>query len=251
MANEIANCAILPLIEADGLNPTKAFNNELYLGQQEAGGVRLYYKDSNGVATVLNSGDVYLRNETLTAEVAMWNLFPVGYCQPFIPEIMGDLTTWLTNHPKWKILDNTVVGDIEGRVVGVKSSTANGKIGSSATSLPTHSHSINDSGHTHNTATSSHTHSINDPGHTHSYTATTPGGVEWGPGEAMYYNDARDGGQQQTGSKGTGISIYASEHSHSVDSSTTNISISASGIDASTSNYQPTYFVNWIVKYLV
>ena len=125
MANEIANCAILPLIEDDGLNPTKAFNNELYLGKQLNGGVRLYYKDELGVAKVLNSGDVYTTpsdvatvmldhvnvadphpqyQHKVNTDDKRWEMLPKGIPTMLFPLLTdeGNLTTWLTNHPKWK-----------------------------------------------------------------------------------------------------------------------------------------------------
>lgn len=66
MANEIENCAILPLIEATPSNPVLALNGELYLNSSYSS---IFYKDINGaVHEVSGSGSVNPTDYQLKSE---------------------------------------------------------------------------------------------------------------------------------------------------------------------------------------
>lgn len=192
-------------ITADWMN---AVQEEL-CGVIEGSGIALDVTDNKQLVKAIN---LLLAANKPKTEAEKWDLyFPVGHKEPFIPEIMGDLQEWLVAHPKWAVLNNDVVADIEGRVLGVASAglPAGTRIGSPNSTLPWHGHAVNDP---------SHSHSVGN--------------------QLLYGGLAMQGGN--TYSLINGGTDYA----------ITGISVAGAGSEPTNTNYQPTLFVTWVYKKL-
>jgi microcystin-dependent protein len=142
----------------------------------------------------------------------------------------------------WLLCDGTnATPDLRNRfIVGAGSTYAVGATGGSAdATLVAHTHTF--SGTT--GSAGSHTHSVNDPGHSHTYIKNSGTGIET-TGTIGAYDLLRGNVTVSTGASGTGISLNANgAHTHTV--SGTNTTEGSSAVNA---NLPPYYALCFIMK---
>ena len=123
--------------------------------------------------------------------------------------------------------------------------------GSNVSSLPSHNHSFS-STHTHSfsatTGSDSHSHGVNDPGHSHTMSANWHNSVN--SGGALSFKDVANSNQIQSST--TGISINSDSHNHSISGTTAGGTASGTtgntGSAGDKSNLPPYYALAYIMK---
>lgn len=135
-------------------------------------------------------------------------------------------------------------------VIGAARNTLGGTGGSQ--NIQAHSHSLTDPGHTHTSGTAgahSHTATVNDPGHVHKQLTDQSDGTDAGGPFQVRYGSPSFWENRFTESSTTGISVNivsASDHSHTISSSVTGISISSAGT-GNAENIPPVAFGNYVI----
>jgi hypothetical protein len=191
-----------------------------------------------------------LKNPATTSNDAKWAAFPVGYVQPFIPQVMGTtLALWLAVHTDWRKLTNTQVPDIEGRAMAVSSAThlGNTQTGADDSIVPAHDHTGTVAAHSHpGSSTAAHTHTITDPGHSHplvngavasastSFAATAAVGVWLG--------------SAATSAEVTGITVNSASAAITIAADTPTVTVASAGVSVTNGNIQRTQYFDYIVK---
>lgn len=146
-----------------------------------------------------------------------------------------------------------------GQTFGEESVTLN------TSQIPSHSHSVNDSGHNHSINDPGHGHNLFDPGHVHG--VNDPGHGHNLPGQTFDL-DASDGSDgdgsalrplgnyafnNTTGvslqSSLTNVTLAANRTNVSLNAANSNISINSQGGGGSHNNLQPSLVCNYIIKF--
>ena len=190
-----------------------------------------------------------LMNPSTTNDDAKWSAFPIGYCQPFIPGIMGTtLAAWLATHTQWAKLTNTQVAGIEGRAMAVSSAThlGNTQAGSDDAVVVAHTHTGTVAAHNHpGSVEGSHTHAVSDPGHYHvvSSIVASPSASFSSVASSGYLNSSGN-----TTTTTTGISISPAAATISIASDAPAVTVASTGVSATNANIQATVWFDWIYK---
>lgn len=190
-----------------------------------------------------------LLNQNNASQDAKWEALPVGYTQPFIQAAMGSsISTWLANHPNWARVTNSLVADIEGRVIAVSSAahTAGTQYGSDDAIVVSHTHTGTTAAHAHaGSSGGSHSHGINDPGHSHTVYAPVANPT------TAFAGTAAVGAWLGTGTTDpatTGITIQSATPSISIAAEAPALNIVATGSSETNANIQRTQYLDWIYK---
>jgi hypothetical protein len=217
-------------------------------------GTALAASDLLGTADIVynaSAGKWLLLNQSFSSNDSKWDLLPLGYCQPFIPQIVGTtLALWLTAHPKWAKLTNTQVPLIEGRAMAVSSATAlgNTQAGSAISGTGLHTHTATIPAHAHAGSTvGAHTHPVVDSGHTHTISGGQAFGIDGGG--AGVFSIINPNLASATDSSTTGITIGSGGGTLSIASQTQAITVANAGSASAETNIPPTQYFDWIYKH--
>lgn len=108
--------------------------------------------------------------------------------------------------------------------------------------LPSHTHAVTDTGHTHGLSIDPHEHNITDPGHDHGAVAVDPNIAATG----AFASGATTGGTTDTAT--TGITVDPANVTGQIASSTTGITVEAAGGGQPVDVMPPHIRVNWLVR---
>lgn len=237
-----SNSTTTPTFSPNGLTPAIIVNDDL--SALDIGELPQYAE------LIFDGSNWILKNPNRTSQLSKWSNFPIGYCQPFIPGIMGtDITTWLAAHTGWAKLTNTQVAGIEGRAMAVSSSThaGNSQAGSDDAVTVAHIHTGTVASHSHpGSQDTGHTHTVTDPSHAHnllngavanpsnSFAGTASVGVWLGTANTAYAT--------------TGVTVNAGAANISIAAEAPAVTIASAGVAATDTNIQRTVWFDWIYK---